>query len=449
MESKVCSLSHGLALWPGPTSPPAPQKTAFYRPRDTARNSGAPQAAADRRAGGNREMDPPRASAALVNHGLPAKPSAALSYAQGSQKRKEYHVLRNLGAGTKASVKLAKHARTGQLVALKSIRKPVIPDVARRASPKTFQGMAPASGSGPGGQSSAAAGSPSPHNSRDSAAGSSRDVSGAGTNLNGTNGSAGTDAVVSPEREEYALAEKEWRTEVSIMARVGHHENLPTLIDAFETSSKWYIAMTYCQGGDLLSRLLQIEHYSERHAASIMATICNAVHYLHSHGIAHRDLKPANLLMKDETENSNLCIIDFNAGFIVEDPSLMLAHPNSFQSPTPNNFVAKQSMKTVTGNFDVVGGYLAERLIVTPRRRHAFLSRAGNRSWTTIYDHGRHLVPRLYCFPTSYWCYPVPIFNLIRTALCQNLERRLHFSRRYPLEQSRQGLCSQPSCSES
>lgn len=381
------------------------------------------------------------------------------AFAVGHAKRKEYHVLRVLGAGTKACVKLAKHNTSGQLVALKSIRKPALPRTGRRDSAKGFAGV---TGSAGAPSSAAAAGSAvlgvapsvdiaaasgSPSSALQPAVPNGAAVSGT---INGSSGNGNSKPTM--ETEDYYIAEKEWKTEVSIMARVGHHENLPTLIDAFETNSKWYIAMTFCEGGDLLSRLLQIEHYSERHAASIMATICNAVHYLHSHGIAHRDLKPANLLMKDMSETSNLCIIDFNAGFIVQEPGIGAVNQAAAVIESGSFLLSKQSMQTVTGgysesgkrNFRVVGYSRLPRSL--PAHRHTFLPGPRNRSRQTVHDHGRHLVSRLHRLSTSHRRHPFPNCNVLRTALRQNPRRGIFFPRRYPPLTSRKGLCSKPSC---
>ena len=295
-------------------------------------------------------MEPRQAGSGLPNHdgSLGSNPARSFGtssvYAQGNQKRKEYHVLRVLGAGTKACVKLAKHLKTGEMVAIKSIRKPAPAHNGGRREPiqKGFQGISLAQNGGSAVLASRE--DPAQLASRD------LDVASSPTSVprvtsGNSGGSRGPEAP-----EDYAIAEKEWRTECSIMARVGNHENLPKLIDYFETTGKWYLVMEYQRGGDLLSRLLHIEHYSERHAASIMATVCNAVHYLHSHGIAHRDLKPANLLMKDESENSNLCLIDFNAGFIVQEPSIGAVNQAAALLGNHANFlVSKQSMQTVTG----------------------------------------------------------------------------------------------------
>ncbi|KAI9033470.1 kinase-like domain-containing protein, partial [Hyaloraphidium curvatum] len=197
----------------------------------------------------------------------------------GRARRRDFRTVRVLGIGSKAAVKLAVRLSDGRELALKSIRKP-----GRHAD-----GDSAASGSP---QRPAHAG---PHG--------------------GASDSAG----------DYAALEREWRTEVRALEIVGQHENMPELIEAFETSSKWYIALEFQRGGDLFSRLAVMGQFTELHASAVIATIVNAVHFLHAHGIAHRDLKPANLLMKDESENSNLCLVDFGAGFVMDRTPFYLA----------------------------------------------------------------------------------------------------------------------------
>ncbi len=44
-------------------------------------------------------------------------------------------------------------------------------------------------------------------------------------------------------------------------------------------------------GGTVLDRILELESFTEQQAASVMADVLNALHYLHNIGITHRDLK--------------------------------------------------------------------------------------------------------------------------------------------------------------
>jgi serine/threonine protein kinase len=109
---------------------------------------------------------------------------------------------------------------------------------------------------------------------------------------------------------------------------------------------------------DLFSRLAVMGQFTELHASAVIATIVNAVHFCHCHGIAHRDLKPANLLMKDESENSNLCLVDFGAGYVMDSPDnfgaplLAAGRPDTSSEsilPGLSGDLQRQSMKTITG----------------------------------------------------------------------------------------------------
>jgi calcium-dependent protein kinase len=70
--------------------------------------------------------------------------------------------------------------------------------------------------------------------------------------------------------------------------------------------------MEYCSGGDLFSYLENRQFkISEHRAAVIIHKLCTAVYYLHEYGIVHRDLKPENIMMVDETEDSDIRLLDF------------------------------------------------------------------------------------------------------------------------------------------
>lgn len=70
--------------------------------------------------------------------------------------------------------------------------------------------------------------------------------------------------------------------------------------------------MEYCKGGDLFSYLENRNFkITESRAAGLMHKLCTAVFYLHSYGIVHRDLKPENVMMVDESDDSDIRLLDF------------------------------------------------------------------------------------------------------------------------------------------
>ena len=75
--------------------------------------------------------------------------------------------------------------------------------------------------------------------------------------------------------------------------------------------------MTHCSGGELFDRIQKDDGFSEKKAASVMKQMISAVYYLHSLGIAHCDLKPENFIFRNQSEESDLYLIDFGMAKVV------------------------------------------------------------------------------------------------------------------------------------
>ena len=76
--------------------------------------------------------------------------------------------------------------------------------------------------------------------------------------------------------------------------------------------------MENLNGGDLFTYLERRKFTVSEHRAKIIShQISTALYYLHSFGVAHRDLKPENILMAENTENSDLKIVDFGLSKII------------------------------------------------------------------------------------------------------------------------------------
>ncbi|KAI9015495.1 kinase-like domain-containing protein [Hyaloraphidium curvatum] len=98
--------------------------------------------------------------------------------------------------------------------------------------------------------------------------------------------------------------------------------NIIELIDHFESSDKYYLVFPVATGGELFDRIVERKRFTERDAAIIMATVINAVAYLHDppHLIIHRDLKPENLLFLTKENDSPMVLVDFGISKVLTSP---------------------------------------------------------------------------------------------------------------------------------
>ncbi|MCI0641166.1 MAG: serine/threonine-protein kinase [Gemmataceae bacterium] len=76
------------------------------------------------------------------------------------------------------------------------------------------------------------------------------------------------------------------------------HPNIVPVYEAAECGAVCYIASAYCPGTNLRAWLKkQHTPVAARTAALFVATLAEAIHYTHQHGVLHRDLKPSNVLL--------------------------------------------------------------------------------------------------------------------------------------------------------
>jgi serine/threonine protein kinase len=103
------------------------------------------------------------------------------------------------------------------------------------------------------------------------------------------------------------------------LAAVLAHPHLVPVYETGEVGPFCYVASAYCPGPNLADWLRQrTDPVPPAEAARMVASLADAVHYLHDHGILHRRLKPANVLVARNWDASStqadLCfqITDFS-----------------------------------------------------------------------------------------------------------------------------------------
>ncbi|KAK0167575.1 hypothetical protein PV327_004954 [Microctonus hyperodae] len=92
------------------------------------------------------------------------------------------------------------------------------------------------------------------------------------------------------------------------------HPNIIQLIEFFEDDERFYLVFEKINGGQLLRRIQERVHFTEREASQIVEEIAAALNFLHKKGIAHRDLKPENILCVYPDKLTPIKVCDFDLG---------------------------------------------------------------------------------------------------------------------------------------
>jgi serine/threonine-protein kinase len=91
---------------------------------------------------------------------------------------------------------------------------------------------------------------------------------------------------------------------------IGEKLDHPGVMKVFKDDhrSRVYMVMEWVEGVLLRNLLSGGRKFSSERAARIIARICEALEYIHSHGVVHRDLKPENIMVDPEDQ---IKLIDF------------------------------------------------------------------------------------------------------------------------------------------
>lgn len=83
------------------------------------------------------------------------------------------------------------------------------------------------------------------------------------------------------------------------------------LVDFFDAPTHFFLVMTHVAGGDLFSRVIDRQCYSEDNARDLAIGILEALSFMHSRNVVHRDIKPENILLVSHGDDTKVKIADF------------------------------------------------------------------------------------------------------------------------------------------
>jgi len=100
---------------------------------------------------------------------------------------------------------------------------------------------------------------------------------------------------------------REFINEVMILRDLDH-PNIVQLYEVFQSKRKIWIITEVCRGGDLTSRIRQM---NEEDVAVVTEQIVRAVAYMHFRNVCHRDIKLENIMYATKEDDSPIKLIDF------------------------------------------------------------------------------------------------------------------------------------------
>ncbi|KAJ6361561.1 hypothetical protein OIU78_002065 [Salix suchowensis] len=106
----------------------------------------------------------------------------------------------------------------------------------------------------------------------------------------------------------YLAREKRSNHIVALKVLFQEHPNILRLYGYFYDQKRVYLILEYAAKGELYKELQKCKYFSERRAATYVASLARALIYCHGKHVIHRDIKPENLLIGAQGE---LKIADF------------------------------------------------------------------------------------------------------------------------------------------
>ena len=137
------------------------------------------------------------------------------------------------------------------------------------------------------------------------------------------------------------------KREIEIL-KLCQHPNVICLLDTFENPDYIYIVMELLQGGDLYEYLNKRNfRVSESRARGIIHPLATALYYLHSYGIVHRDIKLDNVLMVEDTDTSDVKLVDFGLSKMIGPNEFCMEPFGTFGYAAPEVLQGKPYDKSV------------------------------------------------------------------------------------------------------
>ncbi|CAH1397007.1 unnamed protein product [Nezara viridula] len=164
------------------------------------------------------------------------------------------------------------------------------------------------------------------------------------------------------------------------------HPNLIQIYEGFQTPDDMHFITERVYGEELFERIVELGHYSEREAASLIKDILSALICLHEKGIVHGDIRPESLIYTKEGHDGILKLRDV-----------------SFSKWAPNThttvFIAPEKEASTAGDMWSLGIVLYIMLCgIEPGAGEVFTELVPGLSlpwWEDISNHAKEVIQRM------------------------------------------------------
>lgn len=111
--------------------------------------------------------------------------------------------------------------------------------------------------------------------------------------------------------ESLAIAERLFKSEATVLSRLGEHDRIPRLFAYFKEDGEFFLVQELIEGQDLTREFQPGKKWSETATVKFLQELLEILAFVHQNNTIHRDLKPANIMRRNS--DGKLVLIDFGA----------------------------------------------------------------------------------------------------------------------------------------
>ena len=110
-------------------------------------------------------------------------------------------------------------------------------------------------------------------------------------------------------RRQSTMGRELFNREANILREIGHHPQIPRLIDYFTVQEQFYLVQEYIYGQTLKQEVIRAGALDEKQTKQALKEILLILQEVHRKNIIHRDIKPSNIIRRQR--DRKLILIDF------------------------------------------------------------------------------------------------------------------------------------------